>query len=236
MHNMQLPSCNFILQYWNATLASIAQERACQCNYDHYSNYRQPLGSSRGLAVENQGLATEHHVSDIIRSWFQEGESYNYHAKACYPDQYSSYTCQHYIRVSFMGVSACNYNIRYMQCCFYPCRWFGPKHVKLVVLLQSVQDCTSTTTDSMATTTTTLITTRVPCIFWSASTELATLRTTRTCSTSIIPTGLDNLATTVLDNILSVTLTPSSLIITRFRVHKMLRIPYLVDFVVRIAA
>ena len=173
----------FISQYWNATLASIAQEHACQCNYDHYSNYRQPLGSSRGLAVENQGLATDHHVSDIVRSWFQEGESYNYHAKACYPDHYSSYTCQHYIRVSFMGTSVCSYNIGYMQYCFCPCRWFGPKHVKLVVLLQSVQDCMSTTTDSMATTTTTMITTRVPSTSWSASMELATLRMTRTCST-----------------------------------------------------
>ena len=69
--------------------------------------------------MENQGLATEHHVSDIIRSWFQEGESYNYHAKACYPDQYSSYTCQHYIRVSFIDTTVCNYNIAigYMRYC-----------------------------------------------------------------------------------------------------------------------
>ena len=185
--------------------------------------------------MENQGLATDHHVSDIIRSWFQEGESYNYHAKACYPDQYSSYTCQHYIRVSFMDTTVCTTLVTYDTVFLY-FRWFGPKHVKLVVLLQSVQDCMSTTTDSMATTTTTMITTRVPSTSWSASMELATLRMTRTCSTSIIPTGLDSLAMTALDNILSVTQTPLSLMITIPRVHKMLRIPCLVDFAVRIAA
>ena len=87
------------MQYWNDTLAAIARERACQCSYDHYFNYRPPLGFGR-LAVENQGIGTGHStVADIIRSWFSEGDSYYYYTKACRTDQYSS-TCQHYIRVS----------------------------------------------------------------------------------------------------------------------------------------
>ena len=88
------------LQYWSDYLAKTAKLHACQCNYDEHSSFHHSYKESSSVAVENQGLSTSHEVVDIIDYWFREGESYNYHGKACYPDHYNSYTCEHYIRVS----------------------------------------------------------------------------------------------------------------------------------------
>ena len=112
----------FYPQYWNNTLADIARERACQCSYNHYSNYRPSLGSLERLAVENQGIGTSHStVTSIIKSWFSEGLNYDYYTKACYARGYS--TCQHYIRVSLhvfyvalLRVATCSHNLIFFHC------------------------------------------------------------------------------------------------------------------------
>ena len=77
--------------------------------------------------------------------------------------------------------------------------------MKLVVPLPSARDLQGPSKGSMV-----KVTMMVPCTSWSASMELATLRTPRICSTSSIPTELDHLAMTALPSTLSVSPIPSS--------------------------
>ena len=191
--------------------------------------------------MENQGLSTSHEVADIIDYWFREGESYNYHGKACYPDHYNSYTCEHYIRVS-LKMHDCTVSMCIMviapNCSFYNhvllislhCRWCGLGHVRLVVLSQNALDCKRITTDTTVTTTTTMILTRVLSSFWSASTEVPTLTVWRTCSTLTIPTEQDHLAEIALVGTLSVIQTPSSSMVILPLLHK-ISLPNLVELV-----
>ena len=104
--------------------------------------------------------------------------------------------------------------------------------MKLVVQLHSVKDCKTTLTDSMVEVIPAAM--MVPSTSWSASMELVTLRTWRTCSISSTPTELDHLAASALPCTLSASQTPTS--VQRFmksRLHKMSPpLPSLVDYAV----
>ena len=116
---------------------------------------------------------------------------------------------------------------------FFIARWCGRKRVKLVVPLPSARDLQGPSKGSMV-----KVTMMVPSTSWSASMELATLRTPRICSTSSIPTELDHLAVTALPSTLSVSPISSSALRviatanSKPRLHNTLLLPFMVDYAV----
>ena len=86
------------MQYWSDRLARIAEEHAQQCNYVPNLN-RHKLYTKSSYTGENMGIAFQRNFTYLIWYWFSEGQNYNYFKKACYPDHYLTYTCDHYIQV-----------------------------------------------------------------------------------------------------------------------------------------
>ena len=88
-----------LLQYWSEELANLAAARVEQCIYE--PNYARHLHFKRHRYTgENIGVLMTDNIQDLIWYWFSEGKNYNYNRRACYPDNYYTYTCEHYLQVT----------------------------------------------------------------------------------------------------------------------------------------
>lgn len=88
-----LVSLFFSLQEWNEKLALVAKERAASCHTDvppqHSSSFGH-IGWNAHLSAHGDAS-----FSDIIDSWFEEGEDFIYSTGKCRENA----SCQHYTQV-----------------------------------------------------------------------------------------------------------------------------------------
>ena len=76
----------------------MAAERVRECNYEP-NPARHRLFKKHRFTGENIGVLMSENIADLIWYWFSEGKNYNYNKRACYPDYYYHYTCEHYLQV-----------------------------------------------------------------------------------------------------------------------------------------